>query len=49
MEWIVRLVQQTGMVLGVMACVTGGTICAVKLAEKVKHFPGRKKDEEKEN
>lgn len=46
-EWMIRLVQQTGIVLGVMACVSGGAICAVKLAEKVKRFPGRKKDEEK--
>ncbi len=35
-EWIIRLIQETGIVLGIMACVTGGTICAVKLAETIK-------------
>ena len=42
--WMIKLVQQTGMVLGIMACVTGGTLGAVKLAEMVKRLPDRKKD-----
>ena len=46
-EWIIRLVQQTGMVMGIMVCVTGVTLGAVKLAERMKRFQDRKKGEGK--
>lgn len=43
MEWIMRLLQQTGMVMGIMLCVTGGALGAVKLAERMKRLWDRKK------